>query len=76
MGAALAQNEDGQSPAICFASKVFSKSQTNCSPKEQEFLAIVTFTRQFKHYVLEKKSKFLQIIAHCSAYKTLEIQTD
>ena len=57
MGAVLAQVQDGKERAICYASKAFSKSQTNCSATKRELLAIVTFTRPFKQYVLGRKFK-------------------
>ena len=52
MGAVLAQVRDGKERALCYASKAFSKSQTNYSATKRELLAIVTFTRHFKHYLL------------------------
>ena len=55
MGAVLAQVQDGKERAICYASKAFSKSQTNYSATKRELLSIVTFTRHFKHYLLGRK---------------------
>ena len=55
MGAVLAQVQDGKELAICYASKAFSKSQTNYSATKREFSAIVNFTRHFKHYLLGRK---------------------
>ena len=57
MGTVLAQMQDGKERAICYASKAFSKSQTNYSSTKRELLAIATFTRHFKHYLLERKFK-------------------
>ena len=59
MRAVLAQVQDGKKRAICYASKAFSKSQTNYSATKREFLAIVTFTRHFKHYLLGRKFKIV-----------------
>ena len=59
MGAVLARVQDGKERAICYASKAFSKSQTNYSATKRELLAIVTFTRHFKHYLLERKFKIV-----------------
>ena len=59
MGAVLAQVQDGKERAICYASKAFSKSQTNYSATKRELLAIVTFTRHFKHYLLGRKFKIV-----------------
>ena len=57
MGAVVARVQDGKERAICYASKAFLKSQTNYSATKKELLAIVTFTRHFKHYLLGKKFK-------------------
>ena len=76
MGAVLAQVQDGKERAMCYASKAFSKSQTKYSAKKRELLAIVTFTRHLKHYLLGKKFKIVTIIVHCSGYIILKIQMD
>ena len=55
MGAVLAQVQDGMEKAICYASKALSKSQTKYSATRRELLAIVTFTRHFRHYLLGRK---------------------
>ena len=55
MGAVLAQVLDEKVLAICYSSKAFSKSQTNYSALKRELLAIVTFNRLFKHYLLGRK---------------------
>ena len=57
LGAVLAQMQDGKERAICYAPQAFSKSQTNYSATKREHLAIVTFTRNFKHYLLGRKFK-------------------
>ena len=59
MRAVLAQVQDGKEQAICYASKAFSKSQPNYSATKREPLAIVTFTRHFKHYLLGRKFKIV-----------------
>ena len=55
MGTVLAQVQDGMEKAICYASKALSKSQTRYSATRRELLAIVTFTRHFRHYLLRRK---------------------
>ena len=55
MGAVLSQVQDGQERAICYASKAFSKTQTRYSATKRELLAVVNFTRHFKHYLLGHK---------------------
>ena len=55
MGAVLAQVQDGKERAICYASRSLSKSQTKSSATRRELLALVTFTRHFRHYLLGQK---------------------
>ena len=55
MGAVLAQVQDGKERAICYASKALSRSQMNYSATKRELLAVVHFTRHFKHYLLGRK---------------------
>ena len=62
MGAALSQVQDRQEQAICYASKAFSKAQIRYSATKRELLAVVNFTRLFKHYFLGQK--FTNITDH------------
>ena len=55
MGAVLAQAQDGKERAICYASRSLSKSQTKYSATRRELLALVTFTRHFRHFLLGQK---------------------
>ena len=55
MCAVLAQMQDGKERAICYASKSLSKSQTIYSATRRVLLALVTFTRHFRHYLLGQK---------------------
>ena len=59
MAAVLAHVQDGKERAICYASKAFSKSQTNCSATKRKFLDNATFTRHFKHYLLGRNFKIV-----------------
>ena len=59
MGAVLAQVQDGMKRAICYASKALSKSQTKYSATRRELLAIVNFTRHFRHYLLGRKFRIV-----------------
>ena len=53
MGAVLSQLDDmGQEVVIAYASKTLSKSQRNQGATKKELLAVVTFTKHFKHYLL------------------------
>ena len=55
MGAVLEQVQDGKMRAICYASRSLSKSQTKYFATRRELLALVTFTRHFRHYLLGQK---------------------
>ena len=55
MGAVLAQIQNGSERVICYASKSFSKAQSRYSTTKRELLALVNFTRLFKHYLLGRK---------------------
>ena len=59
MGAVIAQVQEGKERVICYASNAFSKSQTNYSETKGKPLAIVNFTRHFKHYLLGRKFKIV-----------------
>ena len=55
MGAVLAQVHDGNERTICYASRSLSNSQLKYSAARCELLALVTFTRQFRHYRIGQK---------------------
>ena len=55
VGSVLAQVQDGKERAFCYASKSFSKSPTKYSATRRELLALVTFTRPFRHHLLGQK---------------------
>ena len=63
LGAVLAQER-----AFCYAPKSLSKSQTKYSTTRRELLALVTFTRHFRHYLLGQK---LTIVTDQSALQWL-----
>ena len=62
MGAVLAPVQNGLERAICYASKALTKAQTRYSATKSELLAVVHFTRHFKHYLLGQK--FLIVTDH------------
>ena len=62
MGTVLAQTQNGTESVICYASKSFSKAQSQYSNTKRELLAIVNFTRHFKLYLLERK--FQNVTGH------------
>ena len=52
IGAELSQLQDGKEKSTSFASKVLTPAQRKYCTTRKELLAIVTFTRQFRHYLL------------------------
>ena len=62
MGAVLSQVQDGKERAICYASKSLSKSQTKYFATRRKLLALVTFTRHFRHCLLGQK--FAKVTDH------------
>ena len=73
MGAVLAQIQSGSERVICYASKSFSKAQSRNSTTKRELLAIVNFSRHFKHYLLSRK---IQIVTDHRALQWLHIFKD
>ena len=68
MVAVLAQVQDGKERTISYASRSLYKSQTKNSATRQELLALVTFTRHFRHYLLGQK---FTIVTDHSAFQWL-----
>ena len=68
MGAVLAQVQEGKKRAICYASESLSKSQTKYSATRHNLLALVTFTRHFRHYLFGQK---FTIVSDHSAFQWL-----
>ena len=52
IAAELSQIQDGVEKTISFASKVLTPQQRKYCTTRKELLAIVVFTRQFRHYLL------------------------
>ncbi|VDI11719.1 Hypothetical predicted protein [Mytilus galloprovincialis] len=52
IGAELSQLQDGKERTISFSSKVLTPAQKKYCTTRKELLAIVTFTRQYRHYLL------------------------
>ena len=52
MSAVLAQLQDGEERAGCYASKSLSKSQTKYSATRCNLLALVSFARHHRHHLL------------------------
>lgn len=54
-GTVLSQQQNGEEKVLAYASHTLSKSQQNYCTTKKELLAVVTFLRQFKHYLLGRK---------------------
>ena len=51
VGAVLSQIQDGQEKVIAYGSKTLSRSQMGYCTTYRELLAVVTFVKQFRHYL-------------------------
>ena len=52
VGAVLSQEQDGKEKVIAYASRTLSKTQRNYCTTQRELLAVVTFVKHFRHYLL------------------------
>ena len=59
MGAVVAQVQDGLERVICYASKSLNKAQSRYSTTKRELLAVVNYTKHFKHYLLGRRFKII-----------------
>ena len=59
IGAVLAQVQNGLERVICYASKPLNKAQSRYSTTKRELLAILNYTRHFKHYLLRQRFKII-----------------
>ena len=55
VGAELSQIQDGQERIVAFGSSVLSPQQRKYCTTRKELLAVVTFTRRYRHYLLGRK---------------------
>ena len=55
IGAELIQIHDGEPKVICYGSFVLTPEQRRYCTTRKELLAVVRFTRQFRHYLLGRK---------------------
>ena len=51
IGAVLSQVQDGKEVPLAFASNSLSKTQRNYCTTKRELLAIVVYTKKFRHYL-------------------------
>jgi len=52
IGAVLSQVQDGEERPICYASQLYNKHERNYNVTRKELLAVVTFVRKFRLYLL------------------------
>jgi len=52
IGAVLSQVQDGEERPICYASQLYNKHERNYNVTRKELLAVVTFVRNFRQYLL------------------------
>lgn len=52
IGADLSQIQDGVERVVSFGSKILTPAQRKYCTTKKELLALVTFTRQYRHYQL------------------------
>ena len=57
IGAVLSQVQNGKEKVIAYASKTLSESQRKYCTTYRELLAVVTFVKYFRHYLLGQKFK-------------------
>jgi hypothetical protein len=55
IGAELAQEQDGTEKVIAYASKILTPTQQRYCTTRKELLAVITFCRQFRHYLLGRR---------------------
>ena len=58
-GTILSQVQHGLERIICYASKALNKAQSCYSTTKREFLAVVNYTKHFKHYFLGRRFKIM-----------------
>ena len=59
IGAVFAHVQNGLERVNCYASKSLNKAQSRYSTTKRELLAIVNYTRHFKHYLLGRRFKII-----------------
>jgi len=52
IGAVLSQVQDGHERPVCYASQLYDRHQQNYNVTRKEVLALVTFVRKFRQYLL------------------------
>ena len=52
IGAVLSQVQDGEERPLCYASQLYNKHERNYNVTRKELLAVVTFAKKFRQYLL------------------------
>ena len=52
IGAVLSQIQNGEERPVCYASQLYDKHQRNYNVTRKELLALVTFVKKFRQYLL------------------------
>ena len=52
IGAVLSQIQNGVERPICYASQLYSKHEANYNVTRKELLAVITFTKKFRQYLV------------------------
>ena len=55
IGAVLSQVQDGVEKPICYASQLYNRHEKNYNVTRKELLAVVTFVRKFRQYLLGRR---------------------
>jgi len=55
IGAVLSQVQNGEERPVCYASQLYDKHQKNYNVTRKELLALVTFVKKFRQYLLGRK---------------------
>lgn len=54
IGAVLAQIQNGEERPICYASQLYNRHEKNYNVTRKELLALITFVKKFRQYLLGK----------------------
>ena len=73
IGVVPSQVQDGIERVICYASKALNKARSRYSTTKRELLAVVNYTKHFKHYLVGRR---LKIITDHSALQWLHTFKD
>ena len=52
IGAVLSQVQDGKERPLCYASQLYGKHEANYNVTRKELLAVITFAKKFRQYLL------------------------